>query len=155
MTPKGLKSSFFCRKPIFENRVSNKKSIFHPLGVYFMSKITLNSDSSSNPKFKKSVFCSVLFWFLWKNQKIEFFWFFGFFTKIKINHYKNHFFEFQVDVYRSIFWRGIRIWRYLKKIGPLKGQNFVYYRKPISENSDSNKKLIFHPLGVYFMSKIT
>ena len=86
---------FFYRKPIFENWVPNKKSIFHPLGVNFMSKITSDSDSSSKntsvwvkPKFKKSGFVCGLFWFSWKNQKlkISIFWLF----------------------YQSLFWGGLR-----------------------------------------------
>ena len=138
-----------------------KNRFFTPLGSIFLPKITSDSDSSSkntlvwvNPKFKKVVFAVIYFDFCEKTKNTIFliFWFF---TKIKIKHYKKHFFEFRVDLYRRIFWRGIRIWRYfLKKVDPYRVKIVFFYRKPISENWVSNKNW-FPPLGVNFMSKIT
>ena len=79
---------------------------------------------------------------------------------LALNHHffdkKITFFEFWIDLYRRIFWRGIRIWRYfLKKVAPLGVKIMFFYRKPIFENWVSNKKSILHPFGVNFLPKIT
>ena len=108
----------FYRKPFFENWVSNKKSIFNPLGVNLSLKIRSDSDFSSKntsvwvkPKSEKMFFEVIYFDFYEKNKR-SIFSFFSFFTKIKINHYKNQLFGFWFDPYRRMFWRGIRIWPY-------------------------------------------
>ena len=101
------------------------------------------------PEFKKRWFFVVIYFDFREKPKNRVFTFFGFFTKFKINHYKNHFFRISGLPIPTYFLTGNpNLTLFLAKNWPQKGVKSIFCWNLNFQKLASYKKTRFWPLSV-------